>query len=77
MDRLFETDPDKVDWNRLRSDVVERIELLETSWRGTFGQPFHETLVRDLYGPLIKLLGEFVACVECVELQNEAADAQD
>jgi len=60
----YETRAAKIDWDGVRQDVVQSIDLLRMAWQAseaTMSPEVHEQLVNDLYAPRIRQLAEFIA----------------
>lgn len=67
---IEQTQYEKVDWDGLKTDVNERIWAVQQCWRESekrAPKETHEKLVKDIYLPAIKLLGEFCVCVKLGE----------
>lgn len=63
---MYETDHKEIDWDELKKDAVEKIDMLRLSWAASQSQApgVHEKLVSDIYVPALRLLAEFCSCIE-------------
>jgi hypothetical protein len=63
----FNLSYEKVNWDGIILDVNERFDAIRQCWRESEKRApkgTHEKLVKDLYFPCLKLLGEFITSME-------------
>jgi len=73
MSENYETRGDRIDWGGIEREAIDALRALRLAWAASEkGLPeIHAKLVRDIYVPAIKVLAEFIACVEVAEEGEE------